>query len=481
VIRHVLFLACLITSPAAANGTASLTDTTCPFTAEKTPEGYTATCSAMAWRAQEIDFRTTVAVFSPAKTKRDETPVIYIPGGPGDAPISDDPNLDNVLSLFPGRTLITLNPRGVEGTVPRPTCEFDADFWHQELKSQRETEIAATCRDAIDIDLAVMDAPYLARDISRMVGALGIKRAGAFGVSYGTESVLHLLSDRPDWLEFAIMDSVSLPGALGAQTRLAARDRFLGVIDRLCFEEKQCPDNVTSSYENLMAWTAQFDETPIELTIGPNNAPWSLDAADMLDFIASLTSYPDGAGYGPVFIDSIEWSIEKTAPWITSEISVGFEYAIENFVLLFGAFSDSAERRLPTPEAGSTRYPFNADDQRESARLFKVWNRTGRNEERFATQDSETTEVDIPVLVLSGGVDSLTPVEWADDLERRFSGLTRFVFSELAHAVAFGTDADVTDSGIIHQLNCGPDVVRAFVNGEKYGDCARYMRKATDD
>lgn len=480
-IRRILALALLSASSASADSPVTLNETSCPFAGSSTPYGYKAACSQLAWRDQGIDFRTSVAVFTPDDAELSALPVIYIPGGPGDAPISAETNLDNITSLFPGRSLITLNPRGVEGAEPRPVCKFDPDFWHEELTSQRETEITATCRDAIDLDLAVFDAPYLAQDIGRMVRALGIEGAGAFGVSYGTESILHLLSDRPEWLKFAIMDSVSLPGALDAPGRLAARDRFLGVIDQLCFEEQQCPSAVTSAYENLMEWAAQFDASPVEITLGPNSVPWSLDAADMIDFLASMTSYPDGAGYGPVFIDSFAWSRAETAPWIASEISVGFEYAMENFALLFGAFSDSAERKLPTPKPGSTRYPFNADDQRESARLFKVWNKAGRTEARFVGPDTKQTTVDIPVLALSGGVDSLTPVEWVDDLERRFSGMTRFVFPELGHAVAFGTGADVTDSDIIEQLNCGPDVVRAFVSNKDYGKCARYMRKATDD
>ena len=486
-IGRALGLAVVLSSPAVAEsplnakGGAVLSAVTCPFSGSDVPAGYQVACSRMAWQDHGIDFRTSVAVFTPEEASTDALPVIYIPGGPGDAPVTAEPNLDNVLSLFPGHALITLNPRGVKGAEPRPKCVFDDDFWHEELSSQRETEIAVGCRDQIDLDLTVFDAPYLAQDISRMVNALGINSAGVFGVSYGTESILHLLSAPPKWLQLAIMDSVSLPGALDIRGRLAARDRFLGVIDRLCFEEKQCPESVTDEYNNLIEWAAQFDDAPIEITLGPDGAPWSLDGEEVIDFLASMTSYPDGAGYGPVFIDSLTWSRESTAPWIATELSASFEYALENFALLFGAFSDSTERTLPTPKRGSTRYPFNVDDQRESMRLFKVWNRSGRNEARFAGREAKPSAPGIPVLVLSGGVDSLTPVEWADDLERRFSGMTRFVFPELGHAVAFGTDADVTDSHIVKQLNCGPDVVRAFVSNKDYGTCARYMRKATDD
>ena len=477
---RLLSLACLLASPALADDTAILTDIGCPYTAEAVPDGYSTSCAQITCQDEGLDFQSTLAVITP-KHAVSGTPVIYIPGGPGDAPVGKESDLTSILSLFPGRSVITMNPRGVEGTQPRPICTFDPDFWHEELTSQRETEIASDCRDSLDLDMAVFDAPYLARDVTRMVRAMNIERAGVFGVSYGTESVLHLLTDQPDWLDFAILDSVSLPGALGAQNRLIARDRFLGIIDRLCFTEKQCPRSVTKTYSSLMDWAAQFDHAPVELTLGPDDAPWSLDSLDMLEFLSSMASYPDGAGYGPLFIESFESSRSDTVPWIASEMEVGFDYAIANFTLLFGAFSDSAERKIETPKAGSTRYPFNADDQREFARLFKVWNKADRTEARFVGPDTPQSSAGIPVLVLSGGADSLTPVNWADDLERRFSGLTRFVFPELGHAVSFGTDVDVDDESVAKQLNCGPDVVRAFVSDKEYGDCAQYMLEATND
>ena len=479
--RLIVLAACMIADPVLANNIDSFAPVACPYARSDVPTGYDARCSSMAWRDQGINFRTTVAVFTPESGNADAVPVIYIPGGPGDAPVNKGGDVSTILSLFPDRTIATLNPRGVEGASPRPACTFDPDFWHQEVEPDRETEVVSQCRNAVTVDLSVFDAPYLAQDVSRLVRALGFERAGVFGISYGTESALHLISNRTPWLEFAVLDSLSLPGAVGTRERLLARDRFLGVVDRHCFSEEQCSDTVTERFDNLLEWAAQFDTDPVEINLGPDAEQWAMDGMEMLDFLASMAAYPDGAGYGPVFIDALDWSRDATGPWIESEMEVGFKYARDNFALLYGAFSDSIERYVPPPTLGEMRYPFDIDEQRSAARLFRVWNRENRNEERFVGPETERRSTGVPVLVVSGGVDSLTPIEWADELERRFSGMTRFVFPELGHAVAFGDDADVTDDDIISQLNCGPAVVRAFVNGEEYGSCAQYMKKATDD
>jgi len=58
--------------------------------------------------------------------------------------------------------------------------------------------------------------------------------------------------------------------------------------------------------------------------------------------------------------------------------------------------------------------------------------------------------------------------------------MAHFVFPDLAHAVAFGTDSDVEDTGVAHQLRCGPRVVQAFFAGKPYADCGQYLRKADE-
>jgi len=231
----------------------------------------------------------------------------------------------------------------------------------------------------------------------------------------------------------------------------------------------------------LLDWAKQFDDDPVEIELGPHEAKWSLNSEDMLEFVASLSSYPDGAGYGPIFIEAFEDSRTTSIRWVKGELERSIEYALANFALLYGAFSDSHERSLPSPEAGDTLYPFKVEDLKGYSILFNAWNKENRTEVRFINGETVTRPVNVPVLVLSGGADTLTPVEWAEELERRFSGLTRFVFPKLGHAVAFGTDQDTNDKEVANQLNCGPDVVKAFVSGESYEDCERYMRKAIDD
>ncbi len=474
-------LACLLFSgPAFAASPVSLTGTACPYADDDIPSGASAECHDMRWQEGGQAFSTTVAILTP---DRPGAPVpqyvVYIPGGPGDAPVNKGGDIRSIHALFPDHTLITLNPRGVKGASPRPHCLFGSDFWIEDIPPEDEAGIVTACRDKVTLDLATFDAPYLARDINRMLSALDVKQASVFAISYGTETALHLMAEKAAWLDKVILDSISLPGAIGTDLRLKARDRFLRIVDRLCFAQKQCPQPVTSAYEDLMDWAAQFDEDPVQLLLGPHKKAWSLDAADMLEFIASLTSYPDGAGYGPLFIEAFEDSRTGTARWIKSELEYSFDYAINNFALLYNAFSDSRERFLPLPDTGNTLYPVKIQDLKTAAQLVKLWNNRDRHEERFVTSSTRPEPANVPVLMMSGAADHLTPLEWATDVNKRFSGLTHAVFPELGHAVAFGNTSEVNDKGIRHQLTCGPDMIRAFMTGTGFGDCRKYIRKNT--
>jgi len=199
VIRRSVVICAFLASPAWADISVQLTEIDCPYAARDVPKDVTATCSRMTWREEKIDFKTTVAVLTPDEGTRD-VPIIYIPGGPGDAPVNEGGDVASILALFPDRTLITLNPRGVQGSDPKPSCEFAPDFWDEDLSPEREAEIVSECRDDVTLDLVKFDAPYLAQDISRMVDALEIKKAAVFSISYGTESALHLLASEAAWL-----------------------------------------------------------------------------------------------------------------------------------------------------------------------------------------------------------------------------------------------------------------------------------------
>lgn len=380
--------------------------------------------------------------------------------------MDDDANPNPILQLFPGRTVAMLNPRGVETSDPRPVCRFDADYWQEELGFERERAITETCRQHVarqGVPMALFETTRLARDVDAMVAALGWREAGIFGVSYGTESALHLIAARPRWLRFAVLDSVSLPGLVGLGDQLHARDKFLNVINHLCFEIQHCPEDFRARHRDLKRWAQQFDARPLAFRVGPHNEPWAFDAVEMLDFVSSLSTYSDGAAYGVEFLQIVAETPKAAADFIAAEITDNTQYGIDNFPLIMDAYADGVTEDDYAALEANLAYPTEIDEFREYLDIYRVWNREERRERPFVTDATRSEPAGIPVLILSGGVDMATPLRWALRLHQRFSGMTHYVFPYLGHATAFGQDSDVSEPQTIMQIQCAPKIIAAFL------------------
>lgn len=470
---------------AATAHAATLSPGSCPFGNDVIPEGYAATCHRMVWTESGVDFMSPVAVVTPGDTDETLAPLIYLPGGPGDAPVDDEARPDSVLRLFPGRTVILYNPRGVENTVPRPACPIPPEYWVEDLSFERERRITTGCHDAVirqGIPMRLFAPPRLAGDVKALAEALNLTDAGIFGVSYGTETGLHLLAERPGWLRFAILDSVSLPGVVGMADQLDARDAFLGLVETLCFNNLQCPEAIRAKYTGLVEWTKRFDAKPLEFDVGPQEERWSYDSGDMLDFLAGLSTYPDGAAYAIEFLYSLESDREAAIAFIASEAEANTEFGIANYALLLETYSDGVSEAdyaaLDRPRA----YPVDLGENREYLDLYRAWNTEGRVESPFVTGKTRPAPAGVPVLMLSGGVDLATPVAWAKRLHRRFSGMTHYVFPSLGHATAFGQEGDVNDAETIQQMRCVPQAITAFLSGDDPDfPCGQYRAKVSND
>ena len=475
-IRALIFVATVTAVPQALAVTLEKAD--CLYPIDVVPVDYSDTCYRMEWTEAGMDFSSPVAVFSPMEVEKDRPPVFYLPGGPGDAPIDEEAQPESVLRLFPGRTVILHNPRGVANTKPRPACAIPPEYWNDELDFERERAITTNCHDAVKaegIPLHLFGPRHLAKDVSALARALKLKDAGIFGVSYGTETALHLISERPDWLRFAIVDSVSLPGVVGMADQLDARDAFLRLVDTLCFANLQCPEAIRKKYGGLVAWTRPFDEKPLEFTVGPYEQRWSYDSSDMLDFIAGLSTYPDGAAYAVEFIPILENDRESATNFIAAEAEANTEFGIANFTLLLETYSDGVSEADYAALEAPRAYPVDQAENREYLDLYRAWNADNRREAPFVSARSEPTSAGLPVLILSGGVDLATPLAWAQRLHRRFSGMTHYVFPSLGHATAFGKEGDVSDAETIQQMTCVPGIITAFLaGGDPPFPCGQY-------
>ncbi len=467
-----LLLAGLLIWAGDANG-ATLEDQPCPYSDELST--HAVACSRFTRKDDGVTIAFDVAILTP-KQRKSVGNVVYIPGGPGEAPVAEDGLFDALLTSFPNRTIILFNPRGTQGTKPRLQCDFGTLIWKDDFGGEKSQEVLRKC-----INRFKSDGPdpmrftslEVAKDVDALLPALGIVRAGLYGISYGTEASLHLLAQAPPWLDFVILDSVSVPGLSGIEDEIMARDRFLEALDTRCFKQRHCLDIVRGDAETLSDWAARFDKEPIALFMR-NGEEWTLTGADTLDYLAQLGSYPDGLNLAQTTVQTLETSRLRAMGWMSSDLSANMEFAEENLPLMLQAYADTFDPRDFETVTMPTRYPRNGDNAKKELEFHRLWRADRPREDVFL--DGDATKAPVPTLILSGGLDPFTPVEWAEALDTRFSGLKRYVFPLLGHAVSTGSVTLTDNDEIAVQLRCARKVVHAFLDPmlTKDQDCTGY-------
>ena len=452
---------------------AVLKDRDCPYA--EAPSTHIAACSRFFRDDEGTGIAFDIAVLTPIQEKSVGT-VVYIPGGPGEAPVSEDGLFDDLLMPFSDRKIIVFNPRGTLGTLPRMECDFGALIWKDDFGGPKSQDVLESCIERFQRDgpdPAHFTSLEIAEDIDAMLGALGIVRAGVYGISYGTEAALHLLAQAPRWLDFAILDSVSVPGLSGIEDEIMARDRFLEALDIQCFEQKRCPAIARGTARTLSDWAARFDEEPLALYIR-DNEKWTFTGADILDYLAQLGAYPDGLAIAKTTLRMLETSRLRAMGWMSADLSANTEFAEQSLPLMLQAYADTFDPSDFQTIAKPTRYARNSENAVRELEFQRLWRGTRQRENAFLDDDAQM--VPVPVLVLSGRLDPFTPVEWAEALEVRFSGLERYVFPLLGHALSVGPVTVEGDETMTMQLRCAREAVYAFLDPTLIAgrDCRQY-------
>jgi pimeloyl-ACP methyl ester carboxylesterase len=149
--------------------------------------------------------------------KSGATPLVFLPGGPGGSGIGatrSRESLEGFARLAQLGDVILLDPRGVGRSTPRAVCAAPAPLTPEERFADaakitaRATAAAKTCVEewrAKGVDVAGFTNRESAADIEDLRKALGVAKLRLFGFSYGTHLALAVLRDFPESVERAVL------------------------------------------------------------------------------------------------------------------------------------------------------------------------------------------------------------------------------------------------------------------------------------
>jgi pimeloyl-ACP methyl ester carboxylesterase len=431
----------------------------CPF---KPPRGERVECHVLIVpenRAlpQGREVRLKVAVLK-AKRRAGLEPLVYLSGGPGDAPlVASSPGADALVEgdwwretarIRRRRDVIVLSQRGAGGSSPNLDCidprtSDPARAQRRAITEQQERDVLAACRASLDrrkIDLSMYTTPALADDVADLAAAFRLPRVNLYGVSYGTRWALEVMRRHPGLVRAAVLDGTYPPQVNGEQNEPEIVRRAFEQLYADCAADTVCKRRHPTLRATVEGAIEAAGRAPLELILQLDDGVQTarLDGARLLLVLLQMMREGEAALI-PEAVAGVGRGDLRLLRMFAEDLENGEGGLLEQNAQQFDGLYNSIECRetwAAVDQAARERqieaggpYGLNAR-QSKSPGFCRVWRVPAAPASERAPVTSE-----IPTLLLSGGYDWLTPPAWAREAARTLSSSRHVVFRAQGHGM----------------------------------------------
>ena len=370
-----------------------------------------------------------VAVIPAVKRNPQPDALFLLAGGPGQSAIESFPAM--IPLMFPiheDRDIVLIDQRGTGKSNPL-RCLDPEDETLNDLTDEEVLEKLKACPAQLDADPRFYTTEIAMTDLDEVRSALGYETINIYGASYGTRAALTYLRMFPEHVRTVTLDAVVEPDFVmfldAAEDGQAALNQFLA----RCESDQACsttfPD-LRSEFEGLLS---RLEGSAVDITIPHplTNEPFELTVTRELitNMVFNTLYVPDLVATLPLSIHTA-YADENYVPLISAAFLVnaglydGMFYAVactEDAPLIS---PDEAEQRSQESIFGNRTVDF--------AEVCAEWTK-GEVSPEFRKPVSS----DVPVLILSGEADPITPPRHAEEVAESLSNEIHLVFSGMGH------------------------------------------------
>ena len=381
-----------------------------------------------------------VAIVRSSALRSDTDPVVFLDGGPGGAASEDYPAIAPALApLRQRRDILLIDQRGTgasnalgcstDGAVDRPPEPIG-----QPPDLSARVQLVQRCLAAVRAHAApehytTSDA---IRDLEAIRLALGAPRLNLIGISYGTRVAQQYAARYPGAVRSVVLDSV-VPNTLALGNDHARNlERVLHSLFARCSAEQRCKESFGDPYATLYRLRDRLRAQPQSLTVrDPSDyqpLQLQLSAAD-LGAIVRINAYnPITAALLPLTLDQADHGnyapLVSQKKWLSddlgSELTGGMELSV--------VCSEDADLLRARPEDAATLLGNEQIVNIQSA--CSAWPRGTRPADFHQPFVSA-----LPVLILAGQYDPVTPPSYAAELQTTLSDARVLLAPGQGHAV----------------------------------------------
>lgn len=380
-------------------------------------------------------FVTKIAAHS---SKAEADAFTLIQGGPGgssiDMLISYYPILQEVLQK---RDLIVVDQRGT-GRSNILACEQPSEEQLQTV-SFDPVETAENTKKCIEknhsADLKLYTTSIAVQDLDAVREAAGYEKLTVYGTSYGTRVAQHYMRRFPKQTRAVILDGVVHVGLNLAGGEIARRSQgALDSIFKRCQADEQCAEQFGDLDQKFNALKTRLEEQVVEISLPhPVTAKTTTQKISVQHLYAAVRLMPystEGIALLPLLIsqayDGDYTLLAAQAMNVEESFSDGYAIGMQNSVMCAEDFpftQESDKQNLDSTYFGNTMVEA-------LAVTCKHWPR-GVMDDDFRSPFKSN----IPVLILSGETDPITPPENGEKALAMFDNSKHIVVPAHGHGV----------------------------------------------
>jgi pimeloyl-ACP methyl ester carboxylesterase len=426
--KHLYLTAVLLFGPVPVLASPALELEDCRISAGPEFPGIKARCGRMLRPENPNDpgsseIEIAVAVVPALDLKPAPDPFVPLAGGPGGSAIEFYAAYS--LAFEPvrrHRDILLVDQRGT-GASSRMDCDVDDDIIEGKFDTEQVIEITRDCLDALPHDPRFFTTSVAVTDLEAARAALGYGPLNLYGVSYGTRVAQHFAKRFPDSTRSIVLDGVVPPQiVLGPEIATEAQDALDEIFAR-CAADEACNARFPNLPQAFLQIRAELEARPVTVEI-PNPLTGERETsefgtAELAGAIRLLAYNANSVAIVPLLIDAAA--------------AGNFEPLAAQFQMIAERMSDALALGMHNSVMCSEDAPFYSDEAIDYEALeasyigvvqldaivamCSVWP-AGPVDEDFR----EPLDTAIPVLLLSGDADPITPPRYASlamvDLER---------------------------------------------------------------
>lgn len=392
--------------------------------------GYTVPEDRTEPQGRAIDLR--VVVLPARSGNKAPDPIFFLHGGPGAAASAMAPFFASS-PLRQRRDIILVDQRGTGGSNP---LECNLDGAGDVLDAMVTLEIPGleACRQELDADLRMYTTSTAMNDLDDVRQALGLEQINLLGGSYGTRAALEYMRRYPGRVRTAVLRGVHPPSASLPLNFDRDNQAALNALLADCDRDARCHEAFPDTRKQIHAVLQRLDESPARARVDDPASGKPVDIVVTREMFA-----------GAIHVLLYSSTEAARLPLLIHRAAAG------RFDELIGALLDMTLRMGADTGIGmflsvvcAEDAPFfdEADIARDSrdtllgGTLSHGLKRSCRDWPRGALLEDykEPVRSDVPVLLISGEVDPVTPPHLAEEAAAHLPNALHVVIPGTGHA-----------------------------------------------